>query len=982
MRRRFSRRGRRGGSGGRPPIDSSRVMARIVEEKVIEVAELVPFERADVPDVYAALGRGTRDAGEAGKPLRVSYAPLGGDALLGAIAAGLHEVGEGDAPFTGDVYAIAPTWTAAGLQRLARIGDLPFRVKAVSAPVLGESRGEIEPDFWSPPIPLALETVSAGLVNSEDRNLFERAASALEGLASKHGGSVRGTTTGIELVVMARRVAELKAESGVVLETLAPQRATLRLTSDDLAGALDRLEGQLRKRLNDRKVRDGEDGLRTRALPLLSSGLGLRAVTRWPVSGSDREVVDLIGIDSEGRPVAVAIREELDLDGVGELLDVGLALQPVLGLLLGSAEPPLRLGAPRLAVAAQRYSVAAAKALAALSLGHDLFEIRTSGRGLELASVSSADAIERAARQRRSRGRRGESTRGEANAEPDEEGTRGGRGRARGGRDRNDRGGSGGESLDALSAGDGEAASESNIGSGEEGESRGRSRRRRGRRRGGRGRDAEEGADRGTAAESDSSTESNLGEGERAQRDSRPLEISLFDLDEDIRDDDEGGSGARPRRRRGRRRGRRGASEDSAGGEGVQASDGSDSEPPARVDSAGSAEEDDDIVDIDDVSSLLDDDAPDLEEALPEPTYEEDESDADDSGDKSRIEREKRRLSRRSAKADAPVEPARAPRRRAAIVACDDRDSLLAAILLARDVRLLEGIWVYPQSELMTFFRSVTTDLRDDTPIHLVGFTPSPAGEVLRTAQLYADRLFWYDHHDWAPEDLGALKSVLSEDALQLSTGAGSSLPAVLSTCSRRSRFSDKLVDLGAGRFTQHDYERWGRLWWSRLAEIAKKPGDRRADVDPLLVGRPSDLSKEAARVAAPPLPEEVAWVSQRDFRIVHFAGYALVVLEVPAELNPHLAARIARERYGAAFSIAHRAGEELVVLGSDELSGKRSFDLGGLVDHLADKLEHVESLADEDHIARMSVRGLVDHPERLDEVVAELAMGRSILEG
>ncbi|MEZ4218596.1 MAG: hypothetical protein R3E88_19125 [Myxococcota bacterium] len=303
-------------------------------------------------------------------------------------------------------------------------------------------------------------------------------------------------------------------------------------------------------------------------------------------------------------------------------------------------------------------------------------------------------------------------------------------------------------------------------------------------------------------------------------------------------------------------------------------------------------------------------------------------------------------------------------------------------MLLARDVRLLEGIWVYPQSELMTFFRSVAPDLRDDAPIHVVGFRPSPAVDVLRTAQLYANRLFWYDHHDWAPEDLGAMRSVLSQDALHVAPGAGSSLPTVLGPSTRRSRFSDKLVDLAAGRFTQHDYERWGRLWWWRLGEIAKRTGDRRADVDALLVGRPSDLARESARLEAPPIPEEVAWVSQRDFRIVHFAGYSLVVLVVPASLDLALCARIARERYGAPLSLAVPEGGDLVLLGADEVSGKRALDVGALADQIGEKLAHAEVLADDDHVARLRVRGLAEHPERLDDVIGEIAMGRSLLEG
>ena len=184
----------------------------------------------------------------------------------------------------------------------------------------------------------------------------------------------------------------------------------------------------------------------------------------------------------------------------------------------------------------------------------------------------------------------------------------------------------------------------------------------------------------------------------------------------------------------------------------------------------------------------------------------------------------------------------------------------------------------------------------------------------------------------------------------------------------RRSRFTDKLVDLAGGRFTQHDYERWGRLWWWRLGQAIEKTGDCKGDVDGLLSGRPSDLAREAATVDAPPIPPEETFVSQRDFRLIHFGGYGLVVLEVPEEFDLHLTARVARERYEASLSLACRPGEELV-------------DLSGLAEHVSQKLDWAEQLTDADHVARLRIRELSTHPERLDEVIAEIAMGRAILE-
>lgn len=282
----------------------------------------------------------------------------------------------------------------------------------------------------------------------------------------------------------------------------------------------------------------------------------------------------------------------------------------------------------------------------------------------------------------------------------------------------------------------------------------------------------------------------------------------------------------------------------------------------------------------------------------------------------------------------------------------------------------------------MTFFRSVATDLRETSPMYVVGFEPKPTRDAAQAASLARGRLVWFDHHDWPPEDRLAMAEAIGEEHLSLEPGAQSSLPAVIAWCTRRSRFSDKLVDLATGRFSHHDFQRWGRLWWWRLGELCGRPGERRSDLEPLLVGRPSDLAKEAARAETPPPPEELAWVQGRDFRLVHFGGLACVLADVPRELDLHLPMRIARERFQAPLSLARHEGGETFVLGADDATGKRAIDVGAMVDHLAEKFEWVEALPDADHVARFRVAQVEARPDRLDEVIAEIGMGRSILEG
>jgi hypothetical protein len=758
------------------------------------------------------------------------------------------------------------------------------------------------------------------------------------------------------LVVLARRVAEIRADGeNAVLEVQVGGRATTPLSGADLAGALDGLEGQLRRRLNDRKVRDGEEGLRGRVVAQLGEGSELRSVRPWPQPGTDQDAVDAVGVDASGQPVVVAVREAFDWRALGAVLESLGPVESLFPVLFSEASPPLRLGRPRLMLTGTSFVEGLEKALAALTLAYELRTVSGDVSGAALGMVS------------------------QATGEGAEQKSAGRRGRRRGGRGRGATAENADTPSDEARVVEAEATSESTE-DGQEGRSgnddeagRRGGRRRRRSRRGGRSQGQDNGESEAPARTARGSEESGGGDGGRRRR--RFEEVSLMDLDDGPESDDtdsqtdEAESDDSDRRRRGRRRGRRG------NGSGArQGASASDKDAAAPSDEEEITEED--LVDADDLSEILarlPDDVPEFE-ARPAGYDDDDDEDEEDP----RASRSAR--SRAGSELD-ESDALALHRKRSAILVHADRDSVLAGVLLARDVRQLDGMWVYPQEELMTFFRSIATDLRDDTPIFVVGFTPSPAHDVIQAASLYRGRLIWFDRHVWAPEDLHMMRESLGAEAIHGGEGVDSNLPLVLETSTRRSRFSDKLVDLATGRFTQHDFERWGRLWRWRAEEIARKHGDIRADIAGLLAGRPSDLAKEAALVEVPPPPPEVAWVAERDFRMVHFGGHAMVLLEVDPEIDLHTASRVARERYEASLSLAHVKGEEVFVFAGDETTGKRALDYMAIAEHLSTKLDWVEARPDADHVSRFAIRDLARHPERLEEVVSEIAMGRSLLE-
>jgi hypothetical protein len=916
-------------------------MTAIAEAGLAGDEPIEPIDLEGVPPTFAALGR-------SGDGVLLGASPLGGGEALFSVLA----LARSRPDFRGRALAIAPSWSIEARRRLRVSVPRAFELQGIAAPQVFDGALHVQPADAPPPLPVAPELVGAGLSRPEDREVFRRALAGLEGLAAKHGGSIRGVSDRVELLLLTRPVASLRIGSaGARLDLSGADRASLPLDGEGLAAALDRLEGSLRKQLNDRRARGSEDGLRASLLPVFERVGDLRRTRVWPLVGGEPCPLDLVGTDGDGRLLVAAARERLDLRSVGEILDAALDPRASFSLLLGGdVAPRIDEHGPRLLIAAREFDPAALQVLSLLSLEVRAYDV-TPGRG-ELG-LSPRELPASAGGGAEGQPIRSPATAAEAPATPDAEASSDSGAAETAGREREPR-------------------------------ERGRGRAR------GRGR-----REAGKPAELPEAAESSEPAAAGGERPSGFDEVSLFDLEDESPTD----SGEAPRRRRrsrgGRRRGRRsqGRSGEGSEGEGEGEGEGGDREDQAPARTRGEApresppsvvrESDDgeELVDDDEDIVQLADDAPDLEDSV-DLRYEDQESEeeGDQEADRARAQRE---LRRRARAAKAEPEPPKPPRRRAAFVAHADRMSVLTAVLLARDVRLVESFWVYPQEDLMTFFRSVATDLREETPIFLVGFTASPpARDTLQAASLYRGRLHWFDHHPWPPEDLVALKEAIGDDAVHIVPGGESSLATVIAERTRRSRFSDKLVELATGRFTQHDFERWGRVWWHRAGEIARKRGDRRADIDPLLAGRPSDLAKEASRIEPPPPPLEVAFVSERDFRLVHFGGFVMVVLEVPEALDIHLAGRIARERYGAQLSLASREGADLLVLGGDDSRTRRGLDLGGMAAHLASKHEWITALPDDDFVARLHVSDLHSVPGRLDEVISEIAMGRSIVEG
>jgi len=138
MRRRFGRgrTSKTGGEGARAPIDAQRALDRIVAAGIVPVDALTPASVEGIPDDFAVLGTGETGGRER---VAVGFAPEeGGDAALATLAFAQRLAAEDG--FAGDALAVAPQWSIASRRRLALVGDVPFRFRAVAASALETTR--------------------------------------------------------------------------------------------------------------------------------------------------------------------------------------------------------------------------------------------------------------------------------------------------------------------------------------------------------------------------------------------------------------------------------------------------------------------------------------------------------------------------------------------------------------------------------------------------------------------------------------------------------------------------------------------------------------------------------------------------------------------------------------------------------------------------------------------------------------------------
>ena len=169
--------------------------------------------------------------------------------------------------------------------------------------------------------------------------------------------------------------------------------------------------------------------------------------------------------------------------------------------------------------------------------------------------------------------------------------------------------------------------------------------------------------------------------------------------------------------------------------------------------------------------------------------------------------------------------------------------------------------------------------------------------------------------------------------------------------------------------------QKWGNRVMALIRRLAQTPGEHRAEVVPVLTGKPTDLPSAPDVYGA-----ENEWIEANDPRIVHFGEYQLAVCRVPPNLDPGEVGRRVRMRTGARLSLAAREGDDVVLLSCND--EKRPLNVAGLLDAVGGAQPWVTPKTGGDRVGRARVAGLPEHPERMDALIGEIVRHRSVLYG
>ncbi len=330
------------------------------------------------------------------------------------------------------------------------------------------------------------------------------------------------------------------------------------------------------------------------------------------------------------------------------------------------------------------------------------------------------------------------------------------------------------------------------------------------------------------------------------------------------------------------------------------------------------------------------------------------------------------------------------PKHPAVIVSHYDRDGIISNIVLARTLPEVAAQRFMNSEDLLTLF--FTPEMQAGLPevydLYITDLRFRPSTRVapdVRDAfvdQLrnHAGGVYWFDHVYWQDVDRRDMETAIGRTHLVIAPKERTAAEVVKNALKLRDPFSDRLIEMLYGKLPAGDHATWGKNWLSVIDYLRNSLDRIESAVKPLVEGRPEEVNPALLEEGNRKEQEAEAYVTSRDFRVVIFGSYKMVVVDLPDKdtFNYTSVTQKVRDRYRAQLSItAFGDGETILIANS--FASRQGMNMSLIKEHLTKRFDWLKPIQGHENVITLRVADLPAKRERLDMVINEIVRNRSL---
>ncbi len=326
----------------------------------------------------------------------------------------------------------------------------------------------------------------------------------------------------------------------------------------------------------------------------------------------------------------------------------------------------------------------------------------------------------------------------------------------------------------------------------------------------------------------------------------------------------------------------------------------------------------------------------------------------------------------------------------AVIVSHYDRDGIISNIVLARTLPNVASQRFMNSEDLLTLF--FTPEMQANLPevydLYITDLRFRPSARVapdVRDAfvdhlRSHAGAVYWFDHVYWQDVDRRDMEGAIGKTHLVIAPKERTAAEVVRNALKLRDPFSERLIEMLYGKLPPGENATWGKNWLSVIDYLRNSLDRIEAAVKPLVEGRPEEVNVALLEEGNLKEQEAEAYVTSRDFRVVIFGSYKMVVVDLPDKdtFNYTRVTQKVRERYRAQLSITAFGDAETILI-ANSFASRQGMNMSLIKEHLTKRFDWLKPVQGHENVITLRVVDLPGKRERLDMVINEIVRNRSL---